>query len=204
MGFGIFGIVAGTVAAVLLAPATGGASLALLAVITASAVASGALDIASGVLEDSNPELSKKLGTAALVVGIPSMIDGVARLPGLVKSGYQLVREAPKLLRTANELYDSGVRSLLKARSTLSAVRTQGLSGRGAPAAGRTMAQAHNAEQSVNHIQFINGIRTYNIHSPVARPDEFLLPGGFSGNPSEALMNLIHPDRIARLRGCCF
>lgn len=133
VGFGIFGIVAGTAAAVLLAPVTGGASLALLAVVTASAVASGALDIASGVLEDSHPELSQKLGTAALVVGIPAMIDGVALLSaGMLRSGYQLVREAPKLLRQANELYNSGVRSLLKARSALSVAHTPGLGGRGA------------------------------------------------------------------------
>lgn len=137
VGFGIFGIVAGTVAAVLLAPVTGGASLVLLAVVTASAVASGALDIASGVLEDSHPELSQKLGTAALVVGIPAMIDGIARVPSMIRSGVQLVREAPQLLRSANELYNSEVKSLLKARSAISQVRTIGMSGRGAVRAGK-------------------------------------------------------------------
>ncbi len=126
VGFGVFGIVAAGITAVLLAPVTGGASLALLAVVTASAVASGALDIASGVLEDSHPELSRKLGTAALVVGIPALIDGVARLPGLVRSGYNLVRQAPKLLREANELYNAGVRSLLAARHAVLRGRTIG------------------------------------------------------------------------------
>ncbi|MBD2782846.1 RHS repeat-associated core domain-containing protein [Xenorhabdus szentirmaii] len=115
VGFGIFGIVAAGIAAVLLAPVTGGASLALLVVVTTSAVVSGALDIASGALEDSHPELSRKLGTAALIVGIPAMVDGIARLPGMVRAGYNLVRQAPKLLRGANELYNAGVRNLLSA-----------------------------------------------------------------------------------------
>ncbi|QQU57997.1 RHS repeat domain-containing protein [Serratia liquefaciens] len=184
VGFGIFSIVAGTIAAVLLAPVTGGASLVLLAVVTASAVASGALDIASGALEDSNPELSKKLGTAALVVGIPAMIDGVARLPGLVKAGYQMVREAPQLLRTANELYNSGVRSLLKARSTLSAVRTQGLSG-GAAAAGIAMAQDSSTA------------RFFRVD---IAPPSTILNTGFSGNNTPRVVKLFGDNTIFAAR----
>lgn len=187
VGFGIFGIVAGTVAAILLAPVTGGASLVLLAVVTASAVASGALDIASGVLEDSHPELSKKLGTAALVVGIPAMIDGVARIPSMIRSGVQLVREAPQLLRSANELYNSGVISLLKARSAISQMRTIGLSGRGAPAAGRAMA-AH-AREIFYRPGFSMGPRGLELTSKSGRVDEINTLNNISPNT-----NVFHPD----------
>uniref|UniRef100_UPI0036DDDA81 RHS repeat-associated core domain-containing protein n=1 Tax=Photorhabdus sp. RM322S TaxID=3342825 RepID=UPI0036DDDA81 len=111
VGFGIFGIVAGLA----LIPFTGGASLVLVVTITASAVISSTLDIASGVLEDSHPELSRNLGIAAVVIGIPAMVDGVHGLYRMGRVGVTLVREAPTLLRQANELYNGGVKNLLKA-----------------------------------------------------------------------------------------
>lgn len=62
------------VAGVLMVPLTGGSSLGFAAGVLATtlAVASAGLDIASYVLEDVNPELARKLGTAATALGFIS------------------------------------------------------------------------------------------------------------------------------------
>ncbi|MNV56395.1 hypothetical protein D3C71_1486750 [compost metagenome] len=95
-----------------------------------------------------------------------------------------MVREAPQLLRTANELYNSGVRSLLKARSTLSAVRTQGLSG-GAAAAGIAMAQDSSTA------------RFFRVD---IAPPSTILNTGFSGNNTPRVVKLFGDNTIFAAR----
>jgi len=61
-------------------------------------VASGALAIASGALEEKDPEMSAKLGWASLGVGIPSIVYGGAKL---VQGGISLAKSLPSVYHTA-------------------------------------------------------------------------------------------------------
>ncbi len=66
-------------AGVLLSIPTGGASLAFFAATTALSVTALALEIASKFVEDSNPELAKKLGIASMAIGLTSTVMGIGQ-----------------------------------------------------------------------------------------------------------------------------
>lgn len=66
-------------AGVLLSIPTGGASLAFFAATTALPVTALALEIASKFVEDSNPELAKKLGIASMAIGLTSAVMGIGQ-----------------------------------------------------------------------------------------------------------------------------
>ncbi|WP_449434078.1 RHS repeat-associated core domain-containing protein [Pseudomonas putida] len=90
---------------------TGGtAAMAVFATLTALSVASFGLEVASVLLEDSNPELAKKLAIASMVTGVLS----IGNFAGLFKQGAKLLRGAAsmamRVIRRAQAGIHSGMR----------------------------------------------------------------------------------------------
>lgn len=68
--------IAGGIAGVILAPFSGGGSLAITLTVAISSTLSGVLAIASGVLEERYPETSVTLGWLSLGTGLPAILAG--------------------------------------------------------------------------------------------------------------------------------
>ncbi|WP_286912718.1 MULTISPECIES: RHS repeat-associated core domain-containing protein [unclassified Pseudomonas] len=81
---------------------TGGAASVFFVAMTTCAVLSFGFEVASVLTEDSNPELSRKLGYAALAFGVASLAESalglLKKLPALAKAAMSSVRQVGKRL----------------------------------------------------------------------------------------------------------
>ncbi|MFJ4391600.1 RHS repeat-associated core domain-containing protein [Pseudomonas soli] len=95
--------VALTVVGVAASVMSGGAASAFFMAMTTCAILSCGFEVAAALTEDSNPELSRKLGHASLVFGVLSLFESalglIKKLPTLIKNGMRTMRQLGKALR---------------------------------------------------------------------------------------------------------